>query len=371
MTGLISCTLECNLRCEYCFEGNGDKGDNPNVIEINRRFDNAIEMFDKFVDAIYGYNNSEKTTIIWHGGEPTLIKPELMKEVMERQRNKEHNIDWRIQTNGTLINNERIQLFKEYGIFVGISIDGLKKHHDKYRVMKNGNPTFEIIKKNMSLLKENAIPFSVLVTITDNNVNELKDIYDFLASENICFSYNALYPTQNINDTTELSEDYFSDAICNLFDIWIEDQNSRIVIAPFEQIIEGILRPDRGVPACNWQRNCAESFVAIDTDGNIFPCEHWVGNKDMCLGDIDEIDYLLEHEPRIFSNRVSLLNEHDCRDCEIYSFCYGGCPWNAYILNGDVNKSDQSICNGRKKLIKHIYNYLKNNYSGKIMDLNL
>lgn len=38
--------------------------------------------------------------------------------------------------------------------------------------MKNGNPTFDIINKNIDILIENKIPFSVLVTITDNNVHD-------------------------------------------------------------------------------------------------------------------------------------------------------------------------------------------------------
>ena len=370
MTGLVSCTLDCNLKCEYCFEGNGDKDKCPDLEKINLRFEKGIDYIDSYIDELYELNNREQTTIIWHGGEPTLIDPELLSEVMNRQHEKQHKIKWQIQTNGTLI-PKYVPTFKKYKVYVGISIDGLKKHHDKYRIMKNGNPTFDIINKNIDILIENKIPFSVLVTITDNNVHDLIDIYKFLAKKNISFNFNALYPRCNENDKADLQVQDFSNAICELFDYWIEDQENKIIIGPFEQIIEGILKPDRGVPACNWQKNCLDSFVAIDAQGDVYPCEHWVGYEDMKSGNItDGLKNIIENRA-YFDNRVDQLIKTDCINCPIFKFCYGGCPWNAYMLLGDVNRADLSICDGRKKMIAHIYQYLKKYYKGEIPELEL
>ena len=285
MTGLVNCTLECNLKCEYCFEGNGDIKKCPDLQLINTEFQKGISAIDRYIDELYEINHCDTTTIIWHGGEPTLVEPRLMAEVMELQKEKGHSIKWQIQTNGTLL-GKYIDVLKKYNVSVGISIDGLKEHHDKYRVMKNDNPTFDIIMDNIEVLKANEIPFSVLLTITDNNVKSLLDIYYFLTSKNISFSFNALYPRNNNNDNAELNEDYFSDAICELFDCWIEDQNNKTIIAPFEQIIEGLLLPERGIPACNWQKDCMESFIAMDTSGDLYPCEHWVGFNKMKFGNI-------------------------------------------------------------------------------------
>ncbi len=370
MTGLVNCTLECNLKCEYCFESNGDKLKCPDLIKVNDEFSEGIDNIDRYVDELYELNEQEKTTIIWHGGEPTLINPELMATVMERQKQKGHDIKWQIQTNGTLI-EKYIPTLKKYNVYVGISIDGLKRHHDKYRVMKNGKPTFDLINRNMDLLRDNKIPFSVLVTITDNNVKDLIEIYKFLAKKNISFSFNALYPRDNVNDSAELSSKEFSDSICELFVYWIEDQTSKIVIGPFEQIIEGILMPYRGVPACNWQKNCMDSFVAIDVKGDLYPCEHWVGYDNMLFANIkDGLKQGIDKRD-FFSKRVELLSENDCKGCPIFTFCYGGCPWNAYMLLGDTNRADLSICEGRKKIISHIYKYLKKNYKGDIPVLEL
>lgn len=107
------------------FEGNGDKDKCPDLKKINLRFEKGINYIDSYIDELYELNNREQTTIIWHGGEPTLIDPELLSEVMNRQHEKQHKIKWQIQTNGTLI-PKYVPIFKKYKVYVGISIDGLK-----------------------------------------------------------------------------------------------------------------------------------------------------------------------------------------------------------------------------------------------------
>lgn len=58
-----------------------------------------------------------------------------------------------MQTNGTLINNDWVDIFEEYKIGVGISIDGPKEFHDVYRVDHEGKGTYDKINKSMELLK--------------------------------------------------------------------------------------------------------------------------------------------------------------------------------------------------------------------------
>ena len=248
MTGLISCTLECNLACKYCFEGNGERKELPDIKYINECFRNSIENLITFVDELYEYNKSNETRIIWHGGEPTLINPELMQIVMEDQVRKQHkNVIWEIQTNGTLINEKYIDIFEKYDVGVGISLDGLKPHHDRYRITKCGMPTFDIILNNIQKLKDAKIRHGILITVTDNNVQDLIEIYEFLAKKELSFSFNALYPTKE-EPLAELDTDKFAKAICNLFDKWIVDEENYIMMNTFEQIIEGLLNPERGIP---------------------------------------------------------------------------------------------------------------------------
>ena len=360
MNGIVCCTLECNLACSYCYEGNGKNHQYPNICKINADFESALDKIEKFIDALYVRNQGAVTKIIWHGGEPTLINCDLLDKIMQRQKDKGHDIYWSMQSNGTLMTERYIEILKKHNVSVGISIDGLKEQHDKYRKMKNGNPTFDIIIKNIRRLQEKEVKCSALITITDKNVEHLIEIYDYFTRMNINFSFNALFPDGN-QSNPKLDAVTYSKCICELFDYWINDNEHRTIITPFVLIIEGLLNPERGIPACHWVKNCSKSFVAIDNKGDLYPCEHWVGNKEYLFGNIENgLDNELE-KCDFFSNRVDYLQNADCKNCEIWKFCYGGCPWNGWTLYDNVNRKDASICVGRKMIISHIKQFLQKN----------
>ena len=62
-------------------------------------------------------------------------------------------ISYSIQTNATLIDEEWIQIFKEFDFSIGISLDGYKELHDQYRIAKNGQGTYETIITNIKSIK--------------------------------------------------------------------------------------------------------------------------------------------------------------------------------------------------------------------------
>lgn len=361
MQGLVACTMECNMACNYCFEGNGDCLCPPDRQSINRKAQECQEFIIRFIDELYDYNGERNTRIIWHGGEPTLIDPDFYEEIMSDQIKKCHKILWGMQTNGTLITERYASLIERFSIGVGISIDGLQEQHDAFRILKNGKPTFDLIMRNLQRIKSDHI--GTLITITDKNVNQLREIYDFFAENNWSFGFNALYPTTNQGTTAELNQEMFAAKICDLFDYWIEDQKHNINITNFKHIMAALFFPERGVPLCNWSPNCSGSFVAMDIEGYLYNCEHFVSNKKYSIGHISEGLKNVVQKRGMFSERPERLKTTLCRDCDIFSLCNGGCPWCAMQLTGDFMQPNYNICTGRRRLVHHIYDYVNNNYS--------
>jgi uncharacterized protein len=100
--------VNCNIRCEYCYQ-------NPqrDARNLTRSYD-----LDLMKNAIQAHGGP----FVLFGGEPLLVPESDLERLwswgLERFGGNA------VQTNGTLINDEHIRMFKEYKVSVGISVDG-------------------------------------------------------------------------------------------------------------------------------------------------------------------------------------------------------------------------------------------------------
>lgn len=121
---IIKVAQTCNLNCHYCYVYNmGDDSWNTRPKLISPKTISALanrikEHCDK--------HHIPKFHVELHGGEPLLIGIRRMRSLLEniisvvgRER-----IKFSIQTNGLLINEMWVDLFYEFQINVGISLDG-------------------------------------------------------------------------------------------------------------------------------------------------------------------------------------------------------------------------------------------------------
>ena len=113
---LIKPTNGCNLRCVYCFHQ--DFGYDTKFL--------SKETLLHFFEITFPHYKS--VNIIWHGGEPTFVGikkfeeyVKMAKEYADRYQVKLTQI---MQTNGTLLNQEFIDVIKKYNVGFGISYDG-------------------------------------------------------------------------------------------------------------------------------------------------------------------------------------------------------------------------------------------------------
>ncbi|WP_333023784.1 radical SAM protein [Wolbachia endosymbiont of Pentidionis agamae] len=164
--GVILKTVErCNINCTYCYYFN--KADQS---WRNRRPYISEEIIDKFNDFISrGVNDLGITDLLveFHGGEPLMQKKHSFVQMCTKIHSKAQqlnldSIQFVLQTNGILIDTEWIKIFKEYGIGVGISLDGTKNLNDTYRLDKKGNGTYDRVVNKIRLCQENDYEFGLL-----------------------------------------------------------------------------------------------------------------------------------------------------------------------------------------------------------------
>lgn len=80
-------------------------------------------------------HKTEEIALSWQGGEPTIMGLDFFKKAVqyaEQCKNPGQKIVYTLQTNGTLLDIEWCEFFKEHNFLVGISIDGPQEIHDAY-----------------------------------------------------------------------------------------------------------------------------------------------------------------------------------------------------------------------------------------------
>lgn len=167
---VVQPTQGCNLNCGYCYLPNRDS-------HLRMHEEVAVALAESVRDLEEGVH------LIWHGGEPlacgsshlgTLLRSFEDLRVVGRVRHS-------LQTNATLVDNTWCDLFQEFGINVGVSIDG-PREFNKNRVSWSGRESFSEAKRGIELLANRGVPFSVIVVVNESSLLAAERIYDFVLS---------------------------------------------------------------------------------------------------------------------------------------------------------------------------------------------
>ena len=167
----------CNLDCRYCF-----------YLEKERLYRGTSgwampdEVLETFVRDYIAAQDVPVVTFAWQGGEPTLLGLDFFRRVVELQRRYANGkqIDNGFQTNGILLDDEWARFFAEHEFLVGLSIDGPRELHDRYRVDRGGKPTFDRVMKGIDALRRNGAAFNTLTVVHRENARQPRDVYRFL-----------------------------------------------------------------------------------------------------------------------------------------------------------------------------------------------
>lgn len=167
----------CNLRCVHCYSQSRN-------IEYKNELTTAeakglLEDLSQFGAPV----------ILFSGGEP-LLRRDLLELIAYA---KKQGLRAVISTNGTLITKEKAVEFKDLGLsYVGISMDGLKETHDKFRGVQGA---FDMALKGIRNCIEAGIKVGLRFTINKRNADDIPGIFDLIEEENIprvCF-YHLVY----------------------------------------------------------------------------------------------------------------------------------------------------------------------------------
>ena len=372
----------CNLDCSYCFYLHKQK-----MLETSNKWHMSDEVLESFIRQYIEGQNHDEIIFSWQGGEPTLLGLEFFEKVValeRRYRPPGKRIENDLQTNGILLHDEWCEFLKRNGFLVGLSIDGPKELHDKYRVDKAGNSTFDKVHNAARLLKKHGVPFNSLTTVNRDNAKQPLEVYRFLRDEirpramqfNPCVEAKVFekvappfwgsmefpeigHPMAQsgneysiVTDWTVNADDY-GDFLCTIFDEWYGKDICRTFVYNFECAISqwmGIY----GV-MCVFGPFCGKG-LAIEHDGSVYSCDHFV-YPEYQLGNIKDenlADMAFSNQQKKFGFAKGQTLPQYCQQCEFLLACHGECPKNRILLTPDGEPGLNYLCSGLKKYFRHI-----------------
>jgi uncharacterized protein len=323
-------TMECNFNCVYCYQDNKiHKG------VMNDELENRIIEFVKL--QLY---KLDTLIITWYGGEP-LLKIERVISVTTKLREmcKKSGILFycSIVTNGYLLNRQNISCLSRIGINnVQITIDGPREIHDKRRILKNGDGTYEKIMENTKAAI-GKINVSLRINVDNTNVAYLKTLYETLKA---CKLSENTYIARVQSNKSKICNDVINCGNSNLLstkeyadieiDSMIKLQNTRVIKKKLK-------------PKTNFCSAASVNFYVIDTDGLIYKCWHCIGELSESIGSVYFKDTILINQANLKWLSYTPFNNSKCKKCNVLPLCMGGCPYKKLVFESSKNDSCESI----------------------------
>jgi uncharacterized protein len=162
--------VNCNIACKYCYQ------------QPQRDAGNLTKAYD--LEAMKAAVLSEGGPFTLFGGEALLVPLDDLEELWAWGLEKFGQNS--VQTNGTLITDEHIRLFKQYKVHVGISIDGPGELNDIRWVvnLERTRAATARTENAIARLVEEGIPPSLIVTLHRQNAtaDKLPQMHEWMRS---------------------------------------------------------------------------------------------------------------------------------------------------------------------------------------------
>ncbi len=312
----IAPTMDCNFRCDYCFEEHLKVGMSKHVQ------DRLLEFAE------------EKTQqggaffVTWYGGEPLLPKAfpvveRLSRAFLDLKQRRGLEYAAHLVTNGFFLDRPKMELLKSLGVNkVQVTLDGPPEQHDKRRHLIGGRGTFWRIIENIKSCLDLA-EFQVRVNVDARNSMEAIDVVEILVKEGIAPPARP-YLAQVTHDGA---------ACGNIQELCYSSEDfARMEVEVYREAGK------RNLPLSRYPFRLAGAFCTADRlqgyvvspNGLLFKCWHEVTmNPEKSIGSLLDGQQPWQRTNENKWLKWDALEKSGCRSCGVMPLCHGGCPLEA------------------------------------------
>lgn len=302
-------TNQCTLNCHYCY---------IKTKNVGEHFSSEMQelLFDKIVETVKA-RKLKRVSLRLAGGEPLLRFEQWvtwLDNLNEVLSDANCSLKVSLLSNMTVLNEAIIDYLAQSSfVYLGVSLDGLDQFHDGYRVFRNGEGSFRLVRENLSKLLESGIRPSIMATVSSSSMKGLPQLTEFIIKERLSFRYTIIHDEElNRNELIKILQDCY-----DIFERAIETDDY-----PFEKLHHFCELKFSDI----WYQTCSNGFNGgnIYIDGSVYFCQKQFG-KAQPIGSITEenndlIDII--QRGRDYKDDIS----QECKQCLYRYICTSGCP---------------------------------------------
>lgn len=336
----------CNLKCKYCFS--------------DHRFQALSTMTDNEMVLITDMLTADRKDLNLHvdnnlGGEP-LLDFQAVKDrhntMVAYHKTRGIKASFGLLTNGTLLGEGHLDWLRTHLPYVGFSVDGDPKTHDKIRRDAGDFATYERVARGIRLLQESKWPVDtgVSAVISKYNMDILgmqKSLRDDLSVSNIVMKpVRAASESDfalNYDCLDSLKEGY------RAFFTYLLEEGKKgnliplyTMLQPLDYAARFLLRVFFGDRYIVKRCGSGEHIFSVADDGKVYPCDSFNGVEGYEIANMTEG---IHNRP---GYQVPMVMDENpafgCKDCFARYLCGGICQYVQYLNHHRHNDVTRMEC---------------------------
>ncbi|MGW7421068.1 FxsB family cyclophane-forming radical SAM/SPASM peptide maturase [Streptomyces sp. NPDC054813] len=346
----------CNLACTYCYLYEG-----PDSTWRTRPAAAPPAVLDRTADRIAEHARTHGLTtvsLVLHGGEPLLAGPDTLGRLTDAVRTRVPDactVQPTVQTNATLLTEERLTVLARHGIRVGISLDGGRPEHNARRVDHAGRPSWPAAVRGARLVADRfPESYAGILAVVDPMLDPVETYESLLELRPPAL--DLLLPHGNWSaPPPQWGDARHGDWLCAVFDRWWSAGRRETRVRLFEECLALLL----GLPAATESLGLSPfDALVVETDGTIEQVDSLKSayegaartGLDVFRHTFDEA---LRH-PGVAARHAGVAALADeCRACPLLAVCGGGHYAHRYRA-GHGFRNPSVYCADLKRFIRHV-----------------
>lgn len=331
----------CNLACAYCYQSGRLR---PGQVMTPATLDRVLSEVSRITQG--------PASLLWFGGEPTLVGLQRFREAIERADRffEGRPVRHSLQTNAVLIDQDWAAYLASRRFGVTLSLDGPAEMHDARRLNQGGRGSHAAVVRALELLQSAGIvPRSscVVDSHTLEHPEALVDYFAALGLPEVDFAPGLRSVGGQLEVRVGALE--FGRFMTRVLDRWLALGRSDFKIRGLAGVVRKLSGLDPGY--CKLEGDCS-AYITFAHNGDVYPCDEFSTFPETRLGNLhaSDLEELLDSPATRAMFRAWSAVPAECSDCRWRDLCRGGCPFERQ-MGGGVDRPSV-LCEGLKLIYK-------------------